>query len=259
MIGIFDSGLGGLALLGELQRRFPQGDFSYFGDTAAGPFDDKSPGLVAASLTRGLARLTDQGAAVLVVADHCAAACLTPEISGRLPVPVFDILTHGVVPAATALSPGSIGIVGPAIVERSGAHRRAVEEALPGARVYVSAAPLLSPLVEARWLKKPETVMIVKKALHFFKLRQVSALVPAGNHYRHLLPVIQRKIGRRARVVDSVSELARTVTDFLSGDPDTKARCTGSGNCRVAVSDFTDGMERAARLFYGKNIRIDPA
>jgi glutamate racemase len=259
MIGIFDAGLGGLAVLRELQGLFPAVDFLYFGDTAGGPYDDKSPGLVAARLADGLNRLVDAGAALLVVADHGAAACLTAEIRQRFSVPVLDILTHGVVPAVAALAPASLGILGPAIVESAGAHRRAVGDVLPKARIYTAAAPLLAPLVDARWLNKPEAVMIVKKYLHFFKLRQVEALVPASNHYLHLGSILQRKMGKRVTIVSPVSALAQAVTAVFTDHPEVHERCAGSGSCNATVSDLTDGMEKDARLFYGKNIRLTQA
>ncbi len=259
MIGILDSGLGGLSVLREMQRQLPAGDFLYFGDTARGPYDDKSPELTAELTADGLSRLEKMGAALLVVADHGAAACLTADTRKHLAIPVLDIISHGVVPGVRGLCARAVGIMGPAVAESAGAHRAAVGSALPDARIFSAAAPLLHPLVEAGWQKKPETVMIVKKYLHFFKLRQVDALVTAGNHYRHLMPVIQRKIGKRVALVDGVSALARGVETLLAEQPELKARCTGGGTCRVVVSDLTDAMKKNARMFYGKNIQLERA
>jgi len=104
-------------------------------------------------------------------------------------------------------------------------------------------------------MKKPETVMVVKKYLHFFKLRQIDTLVLGSNHYSLLASPIQRKIGKRVAVVDAAPVLARTVGDHvLSG---TKGEGAGTGVCRVVVSDLTDGMAKKARMFYRKNIRLE--
>jgi glutamate racemase len=256
MIGILDSGLGGLAVLREMQRQLPACDFLYFGDTARGAYDDKSPDRVAALTADGLSRLEKMGASLLVVSDHAAAACLTDDIRKRFSIPLLDIVSNGVAPGAGGLSAGSIGIIGPPVVETSGAHRAAIESVLPEVRIFSMAAPLLSSLVDAGWLKRPETVMIVKKYLHFFKLRQVDALVPASNHYLHLMPIIQRKIGKRVAVVDAASVLAQEVETLIGAEPELKARCAGDGSCRAVVSDLTDVMKKNARMFYGKNIHI---
>lgn len=257
MIGIYDSGLGGLQVLREMQRQVPDYDFLYFGDTAPGPFDDKSPEFVAAKTAAGLSRLADLGACLLVVADHGAAACLTGGIRDRLPVPMIDIISSGVVPGAISLDPKSLGIVGTPLVESTGAHRRAVKEALPETRIFSASAPLMSSLVDAGRLKKPETVMIVKKYLHFYKLRQVDALILGSNHYTLLMPVIQRKIGKRVAVLNAAVRLAREVKDFLSCHADVDGRCTRNGVLRVVFSDLTDAMKKNARMFYGKNIRLE--
>lgn len=257
MIGILDSGLGGLSVLREMQRQLPDCDFLYFGDTAAGGIGHNSPQRVADLAAGGLSLLEKMGATLLVVADHSIAACLTADIRKGFSIPVLDIVSDGVVHAAGSLSAKAIAIMGPPLVEAAGTHRRAIEAVLPDARVYCAAAPLLSPLVDARWLKKPETVMIVKKYLHFFKLRQIQTLVLGSNHYSLLLSVIQRKIGKRVALVSGVPELAGTVKTLLEGQPELKARCTGDGGCRVMLSDLTDAMKKIARMFYGKNIQLE--
>jgi len=257
MIGIFDSGLGGLSVLRELQRQMPACDVLYFGDTARGAIDQQSPERVAGVVADGLARLAEMGARLLVVADHAAAACLRADIRSRFAIPLLDIVAHGVVPGVRDLSGGAIGIVGPPVVESAGAHRAAIGDAVPNARIFSISAPLLSPLVDAGWLKKPETVMIVKKYLHYFKLRQIDTLVLGSNHYLLLSAVIQRKIGRRVSLVNGAPLLARGVKAFLEEHPDAGIRGLGGGACRVVVSDLTDAMAKSARMFYGKNILLE--
>jgi glutamate racemase len=257
MIGILDSGLSGLSVLRKTQRQLPDCGFLYFGNTAAGAVDQKSPERVAGLVTEGLSRLEKMGVNLVVVADHGVAACLTVDIRKQFSIPILDIVSDGVAPGAGSLSAGSIGIIGPPVVEITGTHRAAIGKVLPDARIFSIAAPLLSSLVDAGWLKKPETVMIVKKYLHFFKSRQVDALVPASNHYLQLMPVIQRKIGKRVAIVNAASVLALEVKNFLEKQPGLKDRCMGDGNCRVLVSDMTDGMKKNARMFYGKNIQLE--
>lgn len=257
MIGIFDTGLGGLSVLREMQRQVPDGDFLYFGDTASGTIDYSSPQRATGLTVDGLSRLEKMGVALLVVADHSAAACLTADIRKRFSIPVLDIISNGVVPAAASLSVGAIGIMEPPLVESVGAHRRAIEEVLPDARIHCSAAHLLSPLVDAGWLKKPETVMIVKKYVRFFKLRQIQALVLGSNHYSLLSSVIQRKIGKQVALVSGVPELAGAIKTLLEEQPELKARCTGGAIFRAVVSDLTDAMKKNARMFYGKNIQLE--
>jgi glutamate racemase len=256
MIGVFDSGIGGLSVLRELRRRIPGGEFLYFGDTAGGPYENKSPGFMAARMAKGLSFLADSGAGLLVVADH-GAACLVPEVRDRLSVPVLDILNNGVVPGVKALSPKALGIMGPSVIESTGAYEEALRQALPEIRMYTATAPLLSPLIEAGWLKKPETAMILKKYLHFFKLRQIDTLIMGSNHYSILASVIERKIGKRVRVLSAGPVLAREVGKTVGMDVTVEKEAVAAAACRVMVSDLTDATARGARMFYGKNIRLE--
>ena len=41
-IGIFDSGIGGLTVLAEAIKKYPQGEFIYFADTGNVPYGTKS-------------------------------------------------------------------------------------------------------------------------------------------------------------------------------------------------------------------------
>jgi len=257
MIGILDSGIGGLSVLGEMRRCMPDRNFIYYGDTARGPWGQRSPETVASYVSQGLSHLADMGAGLLVVAEHSAAACLTEDARKRFSVPVVDIITTGVVPGLSLLMPKAVGILGPPLLEDAGMHEQAIRRALPEAKIFSVSAPLLEPLIEAGWLEKPETVMIVKKYLHFLKVRQVDTLVLGSNHYTRLIRVIQRKIGKRVTLADAAPVLSQGVKNFLAAHPGVDDACPKGGACRVMVSDVTPRLEKTARMFYGQNIKLE--
>ncbi len=257
MIGILDSSIGGLSVLREMRCRMPGYDFVYHGDTARGPYGQRSPETVASYVSQGLSRLVDMGAGLLVVAGHDAAACLTDDVRKRFPVPVFDIITAGIVPGLGLSTPKAVGIIGPPLLETAGTHAQAIRRALPGVPVFSVSAPLLEPLIESGWLKKPETVMIVKKYLHFLKLRQVDTLVLGSNHYTCLIRVIQRKIGKRVFLVNSAPVLAQGVKAYLAAHPGADDACLKGGICRITASDITPDISKTARMFYGQNVMLE--
>lgn len=256
MIGIFDSGIGGLSVLREMQGRIPNDDFLYFGDTAGGPYENKSPELVAARAAYGLSYLADSGADILVVADH-GAACVVSDIRHRFSIPIFDILSNGVIPGVKTRNARALGIMTPLLIEDAGTYTAVLRKAFPEIRICSAAAPLLSPLIDAGWMKKPETAMIVKKYLHFFKLRQIDTLVLGNNHYSILASVIQRKIGKRVFVLNAAPVLAREAGDYVLAHAKGTGGPVKTDACRVVVSDLTSGITKRARMFYGKNIHLE--
>lgn len=103
MIGVFDSGLGGLCALSHLLRLLPQADFWYFADTAALPLGEKSPKEIRERVWRALSFLEKQGADGVLLACGTASSLFTVPWRDRLSIPIFDII-EPTAKAARALS-----------------------------------------------------------------------------------------------------------------------------------------------------------
>ena len=117
------------------------------------------------------------------------------------------------------------------------------------------------PLVEEGWLKRPETKQIVRKYLFPLKRKQIDTLVLGCTHYPLLKPIIQMKIGRRVRVIDSSEAAAEWVKNYLTENPGVAGRLSASegedGGHRFFVSDLTPNAEQIAQDFLGRKIRLE--
>jgi glutamate racemase len=74
VIGVFDSGSGGLSVLRALAERFPQQAFVYLGDHANAPYGDRPSGEIVALTERGVAQLFALGARLVVLGCNTATA-----------------------------------------------------------------------------------------------------------------------------------------------------------------------------------------
>jgi glutamate racemase len=74
MIGIFDSGSGGLTFLAAMKHRYPSWSYLYYADYEHCPFGDRSPDEIQALTTRGVKKLFDAGASIVVLACNTASA-----------------------------------------------------------------------------------------------------------------------------------------------------------------------------------------
>jgi hypothetical protein len=74
MIGVFDSGLGGLTILRALHARFPRQAFVYLGDQANAPYGDRPSRRSSRSRARGSSKLFDRGARLVVLGCNTATA-----------------------------------------------------------------------------------------------------------------------------------------------------------------------------------------
>jgi len=147
VLGLYDSGLGGLTVLAALRAAGITQDVVYFADQAHNPYGDKTEAEIHGYLQHNLALLAEQHVDAVITA--CNTSCAIAQRYGwpEIAVPVLDLIaTAG---AAFAGTPHrSIAVVATAATVRSGAYARAIRAAAPHANVHEIAAPKLVPIVE---------------------------------------------------------------------------------------------------------------
>ncbi|MES3003877.1 MAG: glutamate racemase [Pseudomonadota bacterium] len=96
MIGVFDSGIGGLSILKALRAEMPREDFVYFADTAHAPYGERGDEFVAARTRAVVEQLRREHAVkALVVACNTATAAAIHLVRAEHP----DLPLVGVEPA----------------------------------------------------------------------------------------------------------------------------------------------------------------
>ncbi|HPA14284.1 MAG TPA: glutamate racemase [Desulfobacterales bacterium] len=257
MIGVFDSGIGGLTVVRELMKQLVGYDIIYFGDTARTPYGNKSPGTVTAYARQDIDFLLNKGAKIIVIACNTASSVASEDFIGSYDVPIFEVITPAVELSVMASKIFRIGVIGTRATIKSGIYEKKIKEIEPNAAVYSVACPLLVPLVEEGWLKKPETRMIVKKYLHSLKCSQIDTLILGCTHYPFLKEIIQRKIGRRVKIIDSSVAIAERVKRFLEKHPEVDGGLGKEAISRLFVSDVTDHFEKIARATLKRNLSLE--
>jgi glutamate racemase len=262
MIGIFDSGIGGLTVAREVLEKLPQYRIVYFGDTARFPYGTKGQKTIIEYATQDTEFLLSQGAKIIIVACNSASSVAFETLKNRFEVPLFEVIKPAVEKTLRVTREDRIGVIGTRATVGSGIYERLLQQARRQIQVFSQACPLLVPLVEEGWLKRPETKRIVRKYLAPIIMKQVDTLVLGCTHYPLLRPVIQAKMGKRVQVIDSSQELALWVKDYLEKNPaiaSSLAFATGPDSHRFFVSDLTPTFEQIARQFLGRAIRLELA
>jgi glutamate racemase len=245
MLGLYDSGLGGLTVLAALRRAGIDQDVVYFADQAHVPYGDKTDAQIHGYLEENLALLGELGVDAVVTA--CNTTCAVAERHGwpATPFPVLDLIaTAGAAFAGT--SHRHIGVVATAATVRSGAYTRAIRAAAPHAAVTELAAPALVPLVErgdAETLDAQEAVDAIVAQLP----PDIDALVYGCTHY----PLLDRWFARAlspsvARIDPAVAQAAATQRLIAGG----RVR-PGSSSTTYYTNGDADAFERAVRIWTG--------
>ena len=257
MIGIFDSGIGGLTVVKSLMEHLPGYDVVYFGDTARTPYGSKSPETVVRYALENTEFLLNKGSKIIVMACNTASSVAAEHVVEQFDLPIFEVITPAVEISVKHSKKMRIGVIGTRATVNSGVYEKKIKTLSPQAKVYSRACPLLVPLVEEGWVKKPETTMIIKKYLHPLKVRQIDTLILGCTHYPLLKDKIQRKIGKKVVVIDSSTAVAKKVKDFLNDHIEVDQQLTKTGEFKLFVSDVTDQFQKTARATLKRNVDLE--
>ena len=261
MIGIFDSGVGGMTVARAIEQVCPDYPIIYFGDIARTPYGSKSPETINRYSRNNTDFLLEQGAKIIIIACNSASSTASENLKNHYDVPVLDVITPATKKAAAVTQNGRIGIIGTRATVQSGIYTRRIQAIQPESNVFSTPCPLLVPLVEEGWLNRQETKMIIRRYLHPLRLKQIDTLVLGCTHYPLLKDLIGARIGKRVSLIDSSIEMAKDVCHFLQENNEIKnqlERCK-TEKSRYYVSDMTDAVQNMASKIFGRKIHLEKA
>jgi glutamate racemase len=259
MIGVFDSGVGGMTVARAVEKVLPGYPLIYFGDLARSPYGPKSPEKIIEYSRQNTRFLLDQGAKLIIIACNSAASVASDLIRAEFDVPVFEVITPAVRQAVESTVNGRVGVIGTIATVRSGIYNRMITSVDPAITVISTPCPLLVPLVEEGWLERRETKMIVRRYLQPLKMKQVDTLVLGCTHYPLLRSIIQPRIGKRVIVIDSAEAVALELQCFIEKNPGLAADLTGGQSSRYYASDVTDAALAITAKIFGRKINLELA
>lgn len=252
-IGVFDSGIGGLTVVRELERQLPSESIVYFGDTARVPYGPKSPDTVRRYADEITHWLLDQGVKAVVIACNTATAHALPRLRETLPVPVIGVVEPGARAAVRATRDGHVGVIGTAGTIASRAYEKAIHAIAPSLEIIARPCPLLVPLVEEGWLDHDVTRMVVHEYLGPLEEAGVDTLVLGCTHYPLLKRVLGEELGEGVRLIDSAEETAADTGRVLAERG--LAAPTGSRpRYRFVASDAPEQFLRQGQRFLGETV-----
>ena len=253
-IGVFDSGIGGLTVVHELERQLPHERIIYFGDTARVPYGPKSPETVARYAHEITSFLRDQGVKNVVVACNTATAHAVDSLREHFDIPITGVIEPGARAAVRASVARRIGVVGTQGTVSSGAYERAIHLLDVDAEVTARACPLFVPFVEEGWLDHPAINLVAQDYLAPLRDIGIDALVLGCTHYPLIKPVIARALGPEIRLIDSAEETAGEVARLLRERGLRHAPRDDSANLRFIASDVPEQFRNVGKRFLGAAI-----
>lgn len=284
MIGIFDSGFGGLTILQQIRSVLPEYDYLYLGDNARAPYGTRSFECIYRYTLEAVQYLFDHGSSLVILACNTASAKALrtiqqndlPCINGanKMRRNVLGVIrpTVEVVPSLT--HSGHVGVLATPGTVASDSYRIELEKQDSSLIITQQACPMWVPLIEAGEHLNPGADYFVDLYLQEILNRDplIDTLVLGCTHYPLLLPKLEVALKRitaelAANGLSQGSQpcvalpqgrlVADSLADYLRRHPEYEAPLTRGGSCRYLTTDDARRFEQAATLFLGEPIQAE--
>lgn len=244
MIGIFDSGLGGLTAYRTLRALLPEADLCYFGDTGRVPYGSRSREILLRYAKQDVAFLRRRGVDAILAACGTVSSVVLDEIAADSDIPLIGVVDPSVHEALTATKNGVIGVIGTGATVSSRAFETKIAAKAPSAKVISVACPLFVPLVENGYIARDCEVTRLVAADYLADIRASGAdtLILGCTHF----PIIADILGDLlpgVTLINSGAAAAKTIAGSLAERE--------HGRSEFFVSDSPVNFDAVARVFLG--------
>jgi len=228
LIGVFDSGVGGLSILDEALRQLPQHHYIYLADSANAPYGEKSSEWIAARSLALCRHLADKGCDAIVLACNTATAEAIKHIRNELPIPIIGV-EPGIKPAAMQSQNHIVGVLATEATLKSDKFN-ALLNTLPSDCQFIKQAGAgLVPLIESGQADSEATLELLAKHLEPIQDAGADTLVLGCTHYPFLRKSIRKLLGESITLIDTSDAVVRQLKRQLEAmDSESKDQEFGS-------------------------------
>ena len=256
MIGIFDSGVGGLTVAKEILKNTNRQQIIYFGDTARLPYGTKTPAFIR-KISRKITKwLIKKGAEIIVIACNTSSALAGDTIKREFKAPVFDVISPSIKDVLQSTKNKKVGVIGTPATIKSLQWQKKIKRKDKSIKVYSVSCPLFVPLVEEGWVDKKITKAIAEDYLKPLKEKQIDVLVLACTHYPLLKDTIREVMGKKVKIIDPAKNLAKEINLFLNKNQKSNSSFSQKKNNYFFFSDAPYNFEKISKLCFGRKVKI---
>lgn len=196
-VGLFDSGIGGLTVLKELRKKYPDNDYIYYGDNLNVPYGNRSIQELRNLANNNIEFLIEKNVDIIIIACGTISSTCYKDIKDNYKIPIYDIIS----PTISYLNKSkyqNILVMATARTIQSHIFSNNVRK-----NVYELETPELASLIEEDNLT--DMNLILNKYLKDYAF-MIDALVLGCTHYPIIIPNIKKIIGK-TKIIDMASRI----------------------------------------------------
>jgi glutamate racemase len=255
VIGILDSGVGGLTVAKEVMRQLPRERLYYFGDTHRCPYGSRSEQEVCQFTLEIILFLLQFPLKAILIACNTAAASGLKNMREQFPLPVIDVIEPGARAAIKVTKNQRIGVIGTQRTIQSKAYEKALKKIHPGLKVFSLACPAFVPLVENGCRNTLRAESVVAEGLKPLQGMNIDTLILGCTHYPLLADAIFAAMDKRVKVISSAEETAAELSSVLQHQQLLSTKKKGSH--RFFTTGSTESFREIAEEWLGQEIQVE--
>jgi len=213
-IGIFDSGVGGTSIWGEIQELLPNEDCIYLADSKNAPYGEQSEERILKLSIKNTEYLLGLGCKLIVVACNTATTNAIGYLRDNYNVPFIGI-EPAIKPAAINSKSKIVGVLATKGTLSSGLFYSTSKNHAAGITVLEQRGTGLVELIESGKLQSDELYKLLEGYIMPMLERGMDYLVLGCTHYPYLIPILRKMLPAHVMIIDSGQAVAKQTKSIL--------------------------------------------
>lgn len=215
-VGVLDSGVGGLSVLGEIRQLLPHESLLYVADCGHIPYGEKTPEFIRQRCAIIADFLLGQGAKALVVACNTATVAAVADLRRDFPDWPIVGMEPAVKPAAAATRSGIVGVLATTGTLQSAKFAALLDRFATDVRVITQPCPGLVELIETGDLHSPALRQLLQHYVDPLLAAGCDTLILGCTHYPFLKPLLKQMVPEHISLIDTGAAVARQLQRLLA-------------------------------------------
>lgn len=255
-IGIFDSGVGGLWILKHIREAFPEYNYIFIGDQAHVPYGSKSLDEIR-NFSEGISDfLINDNCEIIVIACNTASAASLKYLRNKFPETLFIGMEPAVKPAVQNTQTGKVGVLATPATFQGELYNSVVERFKGGVELFENTCLGLVEEIEKGEFNSPEINSILEKALLPMLKENIDTVVLGCTHYPFVIPVIQKIIGEKVRVIDPTPAIVRRIEQLINENNFEQSKTLLKGDLEIYTSGDLNTMSDFINKIFDESLKI---
>jgi len=216
LIGVFDSGIGGLSVFGEILRLLPREIHYYLADQAHVPYGPRTLEQIREYSRQITQFLINRGVKIIVIACNTISAAALYYLREQFPDVYFVGMEPAIKPSIEKTRTGIIGVIATQATFQGKPYENLIKKYAGVAEVVHQSCPGLVEKVEAGTIDTAETRFLLKQYLSPMIEKKVDQLVLGCTHYHYLKSIIQEIMGENVSIIDPALPVAKQTVSILN-------------------------------------------